>query len=286
MTMAYRHVTVEGLRIAYREAGTPGDPALVLLHGFPSSSHMFRDLMPRLANTFHVIAPDYPGFGYSDAPDSAAFSYTFDRVAEIMRGCITQLGIQRFALYAHDFGGPVGFRIAAQAPERIAGLVIQNANAYLEGLSPAAAAIQPFWEGRSPETEQPVRNLLSAEGIQAQYVTGTPDPERLSPDAWTLDHALVSRPGRLEIQIDLLHDYPSNLARYSQWQQYFRDHQPPTLIVWGQGDPFFLPEGARAYLRDLPAAQLHFLDAGHFALESRAEEIAALAVGAREAMLF
>jgi pimeloyl-ACP methyl ester carboxylesterase len=271
----YRTATVGGLTMFYREAGNPSHPAIVLLHGFPSSSHMFRDLIPLLADRFRVVAPDYVGFGYSDAPPPERFTYSFDNLARMVEGLLDHLGLRRYLLYLHDYGGPVGFRLAAAHPERVAGLVIQNANAYLEGFSAeAASSVKPLWENRTPETERAARQLFSPEGIRYQYVAGARDPEALSPDSWTLDQALVQRPGNDAIQVALLADYQHNLERYDAWQSYFRRHRPKTLIVWGRNDPIFIAPGAEAYQRDLPDAELVWLDGGHFALEEHAAEVA------------
>jgi pimeloyl-ACP methyl ester carboxylesterase len=237
---------------------------------------MFRDLIPRLAGTYRVIAPDYPGFGFSDAPSPATFPYSFDRLAALMDGFVRSLGLQRYVLYAQDYGGPVGFRLAAMHPERVAGLVVQNAVAHEEGLSESLKGARPFWERRTPETEAPMRAFLTAEITKYQYLAGARNPERISPDSWLHAQALMDRPGNDEIQLALLHDYGSNLRRYPEWQEYFRRRRPPTLVVWGKNDPFFTVAGARAYQRDNPSAELHLLDGGHFALEEFAPEIAGL----------
>lgn len=265
---------VSNLSIFYREAGSPGLPVLLLLHGFPSSSHMFRDLIPHLQDHFHVIAPDYPGFGYSDAPAPAVFEYTFDNLADVMEQFLDVLGVDKFSLYLQDYGGPVGFRLATRRPEKVQGLVIQNANAYLEGISEAMAPIQKFWSDRLG-MEPAICGFLTPETTKFQYLHGASNPERISPDSYHHDQAGLDRPGNDLLQLELLFDYRTNPPLYSTWHQYFRSYQPPTLIVWGKHDPFFTVVGAQAYLRDLPQAELHLLDTGHFALEELHGEIAA-----------
>ena len=275
-TVHHRTVSVDGLDIFYREAGSTDKPSLLLLHGFPSSSHMFRNLIPALADEFHLIAPDYPGYGYSSAPDPADFNYTFDRLSEVIEAFLVKLGISTFALYIQDFGAPVGLRIAARHPEWISALIVQNGNAYTEGISAAFEAFKPFWQNRNAETEAPLRGFLTAETTRFQYTHGARNVDAISPDAWTFDQALLDRPGNDLIQLSLLHDYQNNPPQFSVWQGYLRAHQPPTLIVWGKHDPFFTEDGARAYLKDLPNAQLHLLDSGHFALEEDGNRIAEL----------
>lgn len=273
----YHTAGVGGLEIFYREAGTPGKPVVVLLHGFPTSSHMYRELLPALADQFHVLAPDYPGFGHSSAPAADTFDYKFDHLAEIITAWLESLGHTRFALYLQDYGAPVGFRIFARHPEWVSALILQNANAYLEGINMAAfAPLQPFWAGRTPETEAPARGMLAAGTTRFQYTHGTRDPQAINPDNWQHDQALLDRPGNDQIQLALLHDYQNNLPHYAEWQAALRQHQPPTLIPWGQNDPFFTPAGAQAYLKDVPQAELHLLDTGHFALEEDGPLIAAL----------
>lgn len=273
--MSYHFATVKGRKLFYREAGPPTAPTLVLLHGFPSSSHMFRDLIPRLGDAFHIIAPDYPGFGYSDAPAAESFNYTFDNLAAFIEELLFgALGLRKFSIYVQDYGAPVGYRIASRHPQAIEGIIVQNGNAYAEGIGAAFEPMKPFWEHRNSETEKPVRALLTRETTYFQYTHGVRDPERISPDAYTVDQLFLDRPGNDAIQLALLHDYQSNLARYDGWHAYFRKHQPRMLIVWGKNDPFFTEAGARAYQRDLPAAELHFLDTGHFALEDSADSIA------------
>jgi pimeloyl-ACP methyl ester carboxylesterase len=270
----FQHAIVRGLKIFYREAGSKAYPTIVLLHGFPSSSHMFRDLIPRLADKFHVIAPDYVGFGYSDAPDAGKFDYTFDNLAshieELLFGV---LGLKKFSIYVQDYGAPVGYRIASRHPGAIEGIVVQNGNAYVEGIGAAFDPMKPFWANRNPETEKPVRELLKKETTIFQYTHGVKDVSRISPDSYTMDQLFLDRPGNDVIQLNLLHNYQSNLALYDGWHEFFRNKQPKTLIVWGKNDPFFTVEGAQAYLRDIPKAELHLLDTGHFALEDSYEFI-------------
>ncbi len=271
----FQYATVRGLKLFYREAGSKASPTIVLLHGYPSSSHMFRDLIPQLAGKFHVIAPDYVGFGYSDAPDASAFEYTFDNLAasieELFFGV---LGLKRFSIYVQDYGAPVGYRIAYRHQDAIEGIVVQNGNAYAEGIGAGFDAMKPFWVNRNPETEKPVRELLKRETTIFQYTHGVKDVSRISPDSYTMDQFFLDRPGNDAIQLNLLHDYQSNLARYDGWHEFFRSKQPKTLIVWGKNDPFFTVEGAEAYLRDIPKAEIHLLDTGHFALEDSCEFIA------------
>lgn len=271
----YHTVKVEGLDIFYREAGNPKHPTVLLLHGFPTSSHMFRELIPTLAGKYHVIAPDYPGYGHSSAPDTGAFAYTFDHLANVVESALVQIGCTNFTVYVQDYGAPVGYRIAAKHPEWVRGLIVQNGNAYEEGFGPGFDALKAFWKNRTPETEQPIRGVLTLDGTKFQYLHGTRSPEATSPDDWTLAQQLLDRPGNERIQLDLFYDYRNNPPRYPEWQAYFRKHQPPTLIVWGKNDPFFPEPGARAYLRDLPKAEMHLLDTGHFALEEDGPQIAA-----------
>lgn len=266
---------IEGLDIFYRSAGPEDAPVILLLHGFPSSSHMFRDLIPLLAARYRVIAPDYPGFGYSSAPAASAFPYSFEKLADIVEGLIEALGLTRYALYMQDYGGPVGFRLALRRPERVGGLIIQNAVANEAGWNPdIVAQMKPFWSNRDAETEKPFSDLLLPETTRFQYMHGASRSERLSPDAWTVDQAGLDRPGNREIQLRLLHDYQSNFAAYPAWQAYLRTHQPHALIVWGKSDPFFTLAGVDYLKAQLPAAEAHLYDAGHFALETHAEDIA------------
>jgi AhpD family alkylhydroperoxidase len=271
----YRTATVNGRKIFYREAGDNKAPTLVLLHGFPSSSHMFRDLIPLLAGRFHVIAPDLIGFGYSEAPSLGEFDYSFENLANATQDLLDQLGIKNYGLYMQDYGGPIGLRLATMHPERITGLVIQNANAYMEGVGkPVADVFLPLWKERNCETEKAARGFLAAETTKFQYTAGTLNPDGLNPDAWTHDQARLDRFGNADIQLELFADYQNNVALYDVWHAYFRRHQPPTLVVWGKNDPLFVAEGAEAYRKDLPDAEIHLLDAGHFALETHAPEIA------------
>jgi len=273
---AYRTARVDGRNIFYREAGDPGLPAIVLLHGLPSSSAMFRELIPMLADRFHVIAPDYVGFGYSDAPSRDAFAYTFDNLAAHVAGLLDLLGLERYTLYMQDYGGPVGFRMFVRQPARVDGFVIQNANAYAEGLGEGAKSVLvPLWELRTPETEQAARTVVGAHAAKDHWLAGVADPLRIDPDHWLRDQALLDRPGTQDYQLDLLEDYKTNVAAYPAWQAAFRRHQPRSLIVWGRNDPFFLPPGAQAYLRDLPDARLVWLDGGHFVLDEFAPRVAA-----------
>jgi pimeloyl-ACP methyl ester carboxylesterase len=272
---SYHHANVRGQSLFYREAGDPASPTIVLLHGFPSSSHMFRDLIPQLEENFHIIAPDYPGFGYSDAPPASTFTYTFDNLAAHVEDLLFNvLGLTRFSIYVQDYGAPVGYRIAAAHPEAITGIIVQNGNAYVEGISAAFEPLKPFWANRTAETEVPVRALLTQQTTHFQYTHGAKNPDRISPDTWTFDQIFLDRPGNDAIQLNLFHDYQSNVALYDSWHEYFRKSQPPTLIVWGQNDPFFTVEGAKAYLRDLPKAELNLIDTGHFALEEESHLIA------------
>lgn len=273
----YRTVNIEGHEIFYREAGEPGRPTILLLHGFPASSFMFRGLIEQLADKFHLIAPDYPGFGYSAAPSRDAFVYSFDRLAEMIEKLVDQLGLDRYGLYMQDFGGPVGFRVASRRPERVSFLVVQNANAYEEGLPDDFwAPAKSLWHDPSPENYRKIHDAaMSDEALQWNYTHGVGDVTRISPDSWSLQQALLNRAGSKEIMLDLLYDYRTNLDLYPLWQGYFRKHQPPTLIVWGQGDVIFPASGAYPYLRDLPQADFNLLDTGHFALEELGDTIAA-----------
>jgi len=275
-SIRYRTAIIGGQNVFYREAGNPLSPALLLLHGFPSSSHMFRYLIPLLADRFHIIAPDYIGFGQSDAPDRSAFTYSFDNLTGSVAGLIDHLGLKSYILYMQDFGGPVGFRIFADRPARVAGFVIQNTNAYMEGVGELPRKIfLPLWERRDAESEAGARQFLAAETTKFQYLVGARDPASISPDNWTLDQALLDRPGVDLAQLDLLENYKTNIAAYDIWHAAFRAYQPKTLIIWGKNDPFFIPAGAEAYLRDLPGAKLVWLDAGHFVLDENAGRVAA-----------
>ncbi len=273
----YRTADVDGQKVFYREAGGPKAPVIVLLHGFPSSSHMYRDLIPRLADRFHVIAPDYIGFGYSAAPSPAEYRYTFDNLAKAVQGLLDQIGVRDAVYYMQDYGGPIGLRLATAHPERVKGLVVQNANAYIEGIGqPLADVFQPLWKDRNATTEAVARGFLKAETTQFQYTSGARKAAALNPDAWTHDQALLDRPGNDAIQLALFVDYQNNVGLYDAWHDYFRKHQPKMLIAWGKGDPLFVPAGAEAYKKDLPRARLVWLEGGHFALEENAAEVAAL----------
>ena len=274
MRTRYRTVNVDGLDAFFREAGLTDAPALLLLHGFATSSHMFRELIRALADRYYAVAPDLPGFGFSDAPDRTDFKYSFDHLTDVIDRFTELLGLSHYAVYVFDYGAPIGFRLAIRRPERIVAVISQNGNAYLEGLSEGWNPIQAYWKNPSA-----LRGFLTPEATRTQYTTGVPTPELLSPDAWTLDSALLARPGNDEIQLDLFGDYQSNVALYPKFQEYFRTRQPPLLAVWGKNDPFFLPAGAKAFTRDIPEAEVHLLDAGHFALESQGPEIAAIIRG-------
>ncbi|GGH17378.1 alpha/beta fold hydrolase [Silvibacterium dinghuense] len=271
----FQHADVRGLKMFYREAGSKESPTIVLLHGFPSSSHMFRDLIPQLADKFHVIAPDYIGFGYSDAPDVSEFEYTFDNLAVYVEYFLFNvLGLKKFSIYVQDYGAPIGYRIAFKHQDAIEGIVVQNGNAYAEGIGGGFDPLKPFWANRTAETEAPVRAVLALETTIFQYTHGVKDVSRINPDAYTVDQHFLDRPGNDAIQLNLLHNYQANLLHYDEWQTFFRNKQPKTLIVWGKNDPFFTVEGAQAYLRDIPRAELHLLDTGHFALEDSSRFIA------------
>lgn len=272
----YRTLKVEGVDVFYREAGPADAPVVVLLHGFPTSSHMFRNLIPALADRYHVIAPDYPGFGQSGAPDRKAFRYSFARFSDTMDGLLSRLGVQRYALYVQDYGAPVGYRLALKHPERITALVVQNGNAYDEGLKEFWKPIKAYWADGSRQHREALRAGLTPSATRAQYIDGVRDPSRVDPDNWLHDQALLDRPGIDEVMLDLFKDYGANVALYPQFQDFFRTRRPPTLIVWGQNDVIFPADGARAYLRDLPDAELHLLDTGHFALEDKGDQIASL----------
>jgi pimeloyl-ACP methyl ester carboxylesterase len=275
MPTHYRTTKACGLEIFYREAGPADAPVLLLLHGFPSSSHMFRELIPLLAQRHRLIAPDYPGFGYSAAPDPREFRYTFDRLADVVEEFTAALRLERYAIYLQDYGGPVGFRLATRHPERVRALIVQNANAYEEGVSAEVreVVLRAYTE-RTPEIEARLRSLFELPATRRQFLEGAPDPSLVSPDSWEHAQWGMERPGNREIQFALQANYGSNLERYPEWHRYFRERQPPTLVVWGKGDFVFLPAGAEAYRRDLKSAEVHFLDAGHFALETAAPEIA------------
>ncbi len=273
--ISYRHAIVDGKKIFYREAGSKSAPTILLLHGFPASSHMFRNLIPALADRYHLVAPDLPGFGFSESPDRQSFAYTFENLARTIGKFVDTLGLDHFAIYVFDYGAPVGFRLALAHPERITAIISQNGNAYEEGLSQGWNPIQKYWQQPTPANRVALRDFLTPEATRQQYLYGVQDETLVAPESYTLDSALLARPGNDEIQLDLFLDYASNVALYPKFQEYFRTHRPPLLAVWGSHDPFFLPPGAEAYKRDVPNAEIHFLDTGHFAIETHTQEIAA-----------
>ena len=271
----YRYVDADGVRLFYREAGNPELPTLLLLHGYPSSSHQFRDLIPLLSDRFHLVAPDLPGFGFTEVPEARRYVYSFDALGETLAAFVDALALERYALYVFDYGAPSGLRLALAYPDRVTGLVSQNGNAYLEGLGDAWAPIRRYWAQPTPENRQVVHdNVLNLAGTRWQYLHGVSDETLVAPEGYMLDTLLMERPGNKAIQLDLFLDYASNLTRYPDFQQFFREKQLPTLVIWGKHDPFFIPPGAQAYLRDNPNAQVELLDTGHFALETHALYIA------------
>ncbi len=270
----YKYKLVDGNRVFYREAGPATAPAILLLHGFPTSSHMFRNLIPALADNYHVVAPDLPGFGFSDAPGRKGFRYTFGNLAKIIDSFTQSIGIGRYAIYVFDYGAPVGLRLALAHPERITAIISQNGNAYEEGLSHGWNPIQKYWKEPTPQNRAALRDFLKPETTKWQYVHGVQDESQVAPESYVLDSALLARPGNDEIQLDLFLDYASNVALYPKFQAYFRTKQTPLLAVWGENDPFFLPPGAEAFKRDNPNAEVHFYETGHFALETHHQEIA------------
>jgi pimeloyl-ACP methyl ester carboxylesterase len=275
--VTYHATQVDGLKIFYREAGPRNAPTVVLLHGFPSSSHMFRELIPRLSDKYHVVAPDYPGYGYSDAPSTDKFEYTFDHLADVVDHFLDQQGITRYSIYIQDYGAPVGFRLATRHPERIQAIITQNGNAYDEGLAPFwAEYLYPYWKDPNPTNEAKVRGLLNLDTTKFQYTQGFRNPENVNPDAYTFDQMTLDRPGNDKIQLALFYDYRKNPPLYPAWHKYLREKQPPVLIVWGKNDPIFIYPGAEAFLNDVPNAEIHPLDTGHFALEEEGAQIAQL----------
>lgn len=270
----HRTVEIDGVEIFYREAGSPNAPTILLLHGFPTSSHMFRNLMPALSDRFHLVAPDYPGFGNSDQPPMEEFEYTFDRLAEIVEKFTEELGLESYSIYLMDYGAPVGYRLASKHPERVDALIVQNGNAYDEGLLKFWDPIKKYWKERTPENAEPLTGFITPEGVEWQYTHGVRNPETISPDNWNVDLRHLTRAGNPEIQLALFYSYGSNPPLYPEWQAYFRKHQPPTLVVWGKNDFIFPAEGAHPYKQDLKNLEFHLLDTGHFALEEEGETIA------------
>ena len=271
----YRNADTGGHRVFYREAGEPGNPVVLLLHGFPTSSHMFRDLIPLVADRYRVVAPDLPGFGNTVSPPRGQFDYTFDNLARVIGGFVEAVGLSRYGLYVFDYGAPVGYRLAVKHPDRITAIISQNGNAYEEGLSDGWNPIRAYWQDASRTNREALRAFLAPETTVWQYTHGVPDPTVVSPDGYSLDNFYLGRPGAAELQLDLFGDYKSNVALYPTFQKYFGTYKPPLLAVWGKNDPFFLPRGAEAFKRDIPDAVVRFSDTGHFALETHAAEIAA-----------
>ncbi|MTH51875.1 alpha/beta fold hydrolase [Bacillus mangrovi] len=267
MTVTHKTIRIQGVDLFYREAGQKENPTILLLHGFPSSSHMYRNLIPELMEEFHVVAPDYPGFGNSGQPEMNEFEYTFHNFALLINEFVDQLNIEKFSIYVHDYGAPVGFRLAHEHPERIQAIVTQNGNAYEEGLMAAWDPVRTYWNNPNKENKDNIRFLLSAEFTKHQYMNGTRNPEHISPDAWNMDQFVLNRPGNDEIQLALQYDYRNNVKQYPNWQKFFRTYQPPTLVIWGKNDMFFGPEGALAFQRDLDDCDVHLLNTGHFPLE-------------------
>ncbi len=276
MTVRFNTVDVDGVKMFYRSAGATDAPAVLLLHGFPSASHMFRDLIPELVDRYHVVAPDLPGFGMTEQPARGQFAYTFDNIANVVDRFTEVLGLNKFAVYVFDYGAPVGFRLAVKHPERITAIVTQNGNTYLEGVSDAFAPVQAYWKDPTQTNRDALRGFLAPQTTLFQYTHGVADPSLVSPDGRNLDDFYLARPGNDEIQLDLLLDYQSNVALYGAIQAYLRQHQPPVLAVWGKNDPFFIPPGAEAFKKDVPSAEVRFVDSGHFALETHAREIGAV----------
>ena len=270
-----RQVEVDGVRVFYREAGAPDAPAILLLHGFPASSFMYRELIPRLAARYRVVAPDLPGFGFTDVPAARNYKYSFEAIAKTITAFTEAIHLNRYALYIFDYGAPTGLRMALTHPERITAIVSQNGNAYEAGLGDAWAPIRRYWQEPTPQNRQAVRDILTPDGIKMQYTFGVPHPETIAPEGYTLDAAMIARPGNMDIQLDLFLDYANNVKLYPAFQQYFRQSKPPLLAIWGKNDPFFIPAGAEGYKKDIPNAKIQFLDTGHFATETHVVEIAA-----------
>ena len=270
----YSSIKVDGLNIAYREAGNPANPKIVLLHGFPAASHQYRDLIRSLADKFHVISPDYPGFGLSDIPDPATYAYTFEGISVIVEHFLQMKGFDHFGLFAQDYGGPIGFRIVGRNPKKLDWLIVQNTNAYEVGFTPAWDGFRgALWKNRSAETEKPLAAFLTHDAIKGIYLHGAKNPELISPDNWESDYGFMQRPNAVRVNLDLFYDYRTNVALYPVWQEFLRKNQPKTIIFWGQTDIFFTPAGGEAYLKDLPNAEMHRLDAGHFAVEDHLDYI-------------
>lgn len=267
----HRTEKIDGINLFYREAGSKNNPSVVLLHGFPTSSHMFRNLIPMLSDSYHVVAPDYPGYGQSDMPDRKSFTYSFDRYAELVEQLLAKLGVKRYAMYVMDYGAPVGWRLALKHPEQVTALIVQNGNAYDEGLKEFWDPIKKYWAEKTAENATPLRKLFALETTKFQYTDGVDDLTRISPDNWVHDQALLDRPGSADIQLDMMYDYRTNIPLYPKIQEYFRKHQPPTLIVWGERDFIFPADGAHPYKRDLRDLEFHLIPTGHFALEDKSD---------------
>lgn len=278
MLVQYKTVNINNINIFYREAGNTSNPTILLLHGFPSSSHMYRNLITKLMDEYHIIAPDYPGFGNSDQPGMDEFEYTFDNLAHVINDFVEKLKLEKFSIYVHDYGAPIGFRIATKHPERIQAIITQNGNAYEEGLQSAWDPIRTYWENPTEENKNNLKALLSEDFTKYQYIDGTRNPDRISPDAWNMDQFVLDRPGNKEIQLALFYDYRNNVKQYPSWQEYFRTYQPPALVAWGKNDLFFGPEGALAFQKDLKDSEVHLLNTGHFPLEEELKTSANLII--------
>ncbi|QWU16463.1 Pimeloyl-ACP methyl ester carboxylesterase [Paenibacillus sophorae] len=277
MSVKHRYAAVDGINIFYREAGNEEHPTILLLHGFPSSSHMYRNLIVQLADQYHIVAPDYPGFGNSDQPSMSEFEYTFDNLAKLINSFVEQLGLEKYSIYVHDYGAPVGFRLAVMHPERIEAIISQNGNAYEEGLLSAWDPIRAYWQAPADETNRNnILGLLTPEITKYQYVNGTQNPEVISPDTWNVDQFVLDRPGNSDIQLALFYDYQNNLKQYPSWHEFFRTYQPPALVAWGKNDIFFGPDGALAYQNDLDDVEVHLLNTGHFPLEEDLDDSVSL----------